>query len=231
MSIFDQLAAKATAPENPPETEQPSEIPVQTEESTRTGQRLREALQALLADGILEQERKPNLYRTALLEQPVLNALLEPLDFVAAVDEVRGLVFLRVLREEGADIEDDWSHLLVRRQRLTLEQSLLLAVLRQQFVNHEQEAGVGDSNVLVAVDELVAAMQSFLGDSGSESKERERVLTLLNQLKNHGVVTDPDEHGRVKIRPVIAHLANPENLQALLHQLHALQQQPTEQQP
>lgn len=229
MSIFDQLAAGEPEPDKQPETEQSIEQPLEFEENTRTGQRLREALQALLADGVLEQERKPNLYRTAFLEQPALNALIEPLDFSASVDEVRGLVFLRVLREDNADAEDDWSHPLVRRQRLTLEQSLLLAVLRQQFVNHEQEAGVGDSNVLVAVDELVAAMQSFLGDSGSETKERERVLTLLNQLKNHAVVTDPDEHGRVRIRPLIAHLANPENLQALLHQLKSLQQQHAEQ--
>lgn len=225
MSIFDRLAAGEPEPVHQPSAELSVEEPAGVaEESARTGQRLREALQALLADGVLEQERKPNLYRTAFLQQPALNAMLEPLDFQASIDEVRGLVFLRVLRDDHAGIDDDWSHPLVRRQRLTLKQSLLLAVLRQQFVNHEQEAGVGDSNVLVAVDELVAAMQSFLGDSGSETKERERILTLLNQLKNHGVVTDPDEHGRVKIRPLIAHLASPENLQALLHQLQSLQQ-------
>jgi hypothetical protein len=196
--------------------------------SSRTGQRLREALQTLLADGMLEQERKPNLYRTALLEQLALNAALEPMDLHARVDEVRGLVFLQVLREDHHEVEDDWSHPLVRRQRLTLEQSLLLAVLRQYFVNHEQEAGVGDNNAWVAVDELVAAMQTFLGDHGSEAKERSRILTLLNQLKAHGVVSDPDEHGRVKIRPVIAHLANPENLEALLQQLRELQQSTNE---
>lgn len=224
MSIFDRITARPQPADDEPDAGLPAGLPEADESAQRTGQRLREALQALLADGILEQERKPNLYRTAMLEQPALNVLLEPLDFEARVDEVRGLVFLQVRREEDGSLEDDWSHPLVRRQRLTLEQSLLLAILRQHFVNHEQDAGVGDSNALVAVDELVSGLHSFLGDGGSESRARERVLTLLNQLKSHGVVTDPDEHGRVKIRPVIAHLANPENLQALLQQLRDLRQ-------
>lgn len=219
-NIFDQMTARRSAePEREGSDTQATEQAVAAE-STRTRQRLREALQALLGDGLLEQAHKPNLYRTAMHELPQLNALLEPLDLQARVDEVRGLVFLRVWRDEHATVEDDWSHPLVRRQRLTLEQSVLLAFLRQHFVSHEQDAGLGDSNAWVAVDELVALMSGVMGDSGSESKEKSRLLTLLNQLKAHGVVTDPDSHGRVQIRPLIAHLANPETLEALLQQLH-----------
>lgn len=228
-NIFDRLTAPealqndnaglADSGDGLSEQDQPA-----SQDSGRTPQRLREVLQFLLNDGLLEQVRKPNLYRTAMHELQQLNALLEPLDLQARVDEVRGLVFLQVLRDGADSVEDDWSHPLVRRQRLTLEQSLLLAILRQQFVHHEQDAGVGDGNAWVAVDELVSSLSSFTGDSGSESKERNRVLTLLNQLKTHGVVTDPDAHGRVQIRPVIAHLANPENLAALLQQMREIQQ-------
>lgn len=214
-NIFDQMAARSAAEQELDDSE--TQTPVV--DSMRTAQRLREALQALLSDGLLEQAHKPNLYRTAMHELPQLNILLEPLDLQASVDDVRGLVFLRVLRDDQAAVEDEWSHPLVRRQRLTLEQSVLLVFLRQHFVSHEQEAGLGDSNAWVAVDELVALMSGVLGASGSESKEKNRVLTLLNQLKIHGVVTDPDVHGRVQIRPLIAHLANPETLEALLQQL------------
>lgn len=214
-NIFDQMAARSAAEQELDDSE--TQTPVV--DSMRTAQRLREALQALLSDGLLEQAHKPNLYRTAMHELPQLNILLEPLDLQASVDDVRGLVFLRVLRDDQAAVEDEWSHPLVRRQRLTLEQSVLLVFLRQHFVSHEQEAGLGDSNAWVAVDELVALMSGVLGASGSESKEKSRVLTLLNQLKIHGVVTDPDVHGRVQIRPLIAHLANPETLEALLQQL------------
>lgn len=218
-NIFDQITARAPVEQALEDNETQAAEQEVTLDPTRTAQRLREALQALLSDGLLEQAHKPNLYRTAMHELPQLNALLEPLDLQARVDDVRGLVFLRVWRDEQATVEEDWSHPLVRRQRLTLEQSVLLAFLRQLFVSHEQEAGLGDSNVWVAVDELVALMSGVMGDSGSESKEKSRLLTLLNQLKTHGVVTDPDSHGRVQIRPLIAHLANPETLEALLQQL------------
>jgi len=77
---------------------------------------------------------------------------------------------------------------------------------------------------LVAVDELIPHLQLYLGDSGSESKERSRMMTLLDQLKVHGLVGAPDQHDRITIRPIIAHWANPENLQALLHQINALAQ-------
>ncbi len=218
-NIFDQITARAPVEQALEDNETQAAEQEVTLDPTRTAQRLREALQALLSDGLLEQAHKPNLYRTAMHELPQLNALLEPLDLQARVDDVRGLVFLRVWRDEQATVEEDWSHPLVRRQRLTLEQSVLLAFLRQLFVSHEQEAGLGDSNAWVAVDELVALMSGVMGDSGSESKEKNRLLTLLNQLKAHGVVTDPDSHGRVQIRPLIAHLANPETLDALLQQL------------
>lgn len=217
-NIFDRITAGPTETNNAEPELLQAELQTSghTDEQERTPQRLREALQILLSDGLLEQVRKPNLYRTAVLEVFALNVLLEPLDLQARVDEVRGLVFLQVLRTGLESVDEDWSHPLVRRQRLTLEQSLLLAILRQHFVHHEQEAGVGDTNAWVAVDELVAGLGSYVGDGGSESKERNRVITLLNQLKIHGVVSDPDQHGRVQIRPVIAHLANPDSLQALL---------------
>lgn len=218
-NIFDQMTARSLVESKLEDSEAQTTEQEALVDSARTAQRLREALQALLSDGLLEQAHKPNLYRTAMHELPQLNALLEPLDLQARVDDVRGLVFLRVWRDEQATVEDDWSHPLVRRQRLTLEQSVLLAFLRQHFVSHEQEAGLGDSHAWVAVDELVALMSGVMGDSGSESKEKSRLLTLLNQLKAHGVVTDPDSHGRVQIRPLIAHLANPETLEALLQQL------------
>ncbi|AEY01218.1 hypothetical protein GU3_07310 [Oceanimonas sp. GK1] len=222
--VFDRIT-QAFADEEPqvtPDVEAAgeNELPDQHQESERTPARLREVSQDLLRFGLLEERQKPNFYKVAVRELDELNRILEPLDLFAAVDDVRGLVFLKVLKaDENADVEEEWSHPLVRKQRLNLEQSLLLAILRQYFVAHEQEAGTGATQALVAVDELIPQMQVYLGDQGSESQERSRILELLNQLKEHGVVTAPDKDERVMIRPVIAHLANPENLTALLHWL------------
>ena len=192
--------------------------------SQRTPTKVREVAKELTRYGLIEAARKPNLYRVLQTNQQTLAAILEPLDLDLAIDDVRGIAFITVRAdEEDGELSldeqsdpEDWSHPLVRRQRLTLEQSLLIAILRQRFVVHEQEAGIGADDARVAVDELIPEFQLYLGDPGSEAKERNRMLTLLDQLKGHGLVSEPDTHERVSIRPIIAHLASPENLQHLL---------------
>lgn len=189
------------------------------DELARTEKHLRDTSQDLLRFGLLEESHKPNLYRTAVLHMEHLTDILEPLDLSAHADEIRGLVYLKVRADDNPAEQDDWSHPLVRKQRLTLEQSLLIAILRQYFIAYEQEAGTGSSQSIVAVDELIPQLQVYLGDMGSEAKERNRIINLLDQLKGHGLVSSPDTHDRITIRPMIAHLANPENLQALLNGL------------
>ncbi|WP_027588843.1 DUF4194 domain-containing protein [Pseudomonas sp. RL] len=220
--IFDRMSgatgadteglAQASAPDgNLPD--EPAALSVADERSTP--KRVREAVQEMLKYGLLEESHKPNLYRSALSHAEEVANILEPLDLAMGVDEVRGLVFITVRQDDLAE-QDEWSHPLVRRQRLSLEQSLLIAVLRQQFIAYEQESGTGASQALVAVDELIPQLQVYLGELGSEAKERNRVITLLDQLKGHGLVSALDAHDRVVIRPIITHLANPENLQALV---------------
>lgn len=188
----------------------------------RTPRQIREAAKELTRYGLIEVARKPNLYRVLQNQYKALVAILEPLDLDLTIDDVRGIGFITVRTDESElslerEIDpEDWSHPLVRRQRLTLEQSLLIAILRQHFVAHEQEAGIGADDARVAVDELIPEFQLYLGDPGSEAKERNRMLTLLDQLKGHGLVSELDAHERVTIRPIIAHLASPENLQHLL---------------
>jgi hypothetical protein len=197
---------------------QSSDSPVDLIDEQRTNRRLREAAQELLKYGLLEESLKPNLYRIAISHVLEISDILEPLDLAIGIDDIRGLVFVTVRQSEAAE-QDDWAHPLVRRQRLNLEQSLLVAILRQQFIVYEQEAGAGASEAHVAIDELIPQLQIYLGDLGSDAKERTRVIALLDQLKGHGLVSVIDSHDRVNIRPIIAHLANPENLQALLHWL------------
>ncbi len=224
--IFDRIAGATPADEieSTEETlpsdesmddEQPGISAAVQVDDRRTSQRVREAVQEMLKYGLLEESHKPNLYRSALSNIEAVDRGLEPLDLAMGGDEVRGLVFVTVRQGEAAE-QDDWSHPLVRRQRLNLEQSLLIAILRQHFIAYEQESGTGASQALVAVDELIPQVQVYLGELGSEAKERNRIITLLDQLKGHGLVSALDAHDRVIIRPIITHLANPENLQALV---------------
>lgn len=207
-------AGSETEPSDEEVTDESAEDCVASSEM-RTLKKIREATQELLKYGLLEEASKPNLYRFVLTHPEDVTRILEPLDLDIGIDEIRGLLYVKVRLDETPD-QDEWSHPLVRRQRLNLEQSLLVAILRQHFVVWEQESGTGASQAQIAIDDLLPQLQVYLGDPGSESKERTRLLTLLDQLKGHGLVTSPDAHERIVIRPIIAHLADPMNLQALL---------------
>ncbi len=191
---------------------------------TRTHQEVRAATQELLKYGLLEEDRKPNLYRTARVFIEEINRLLEPLDFELHLDEVRGLMFVTMLQSEAGndEAEQDQPHPLIRRQRLNMEQSLLVAQLRQYFMAHEQENGIGTGNARVAVEELVAALQVYLPATGSETRDEKRVRSLLESLRGHNIVTEIDEHDRVGIRPLISHIADPASLTHLVEHYRAL---------
>ena len=225
--LFDQWAAAPQASpvqDNAPTPEpQPEPAP---ETTPATPQPLRRALQELLRSGLLEQASKPQLFRHIANDMAHVNRLLEPLDLQVRVDDLRGLAYVAVApgwQADDAEDDDEWTHPLVRRQRLTLEQSLLLAVLRREFLQREQEGGLGVA-VQLGLDGLLPQLEIYLGATGSDMQERKRLLELLEKLRAHGVVSEVDAQDQLTIRPMIVHLANPENLQGLLAHLRGLQQ-------
>lgn len=228
-SIFDQMTAtsETTDATSHHQDNAPADIPAAEgcadtapfssgQPEPYTSKALKAASQELLKLGLLEADRKPNLYQTALTQQHAINQILEPFDLSLKIDDVRGLAFLVVAAPLTTGQDDEWFHPLVRKQRLTLEQSLLIAILRQHYIVHEQEAGIGTGDARVALDDLLPQLQIYLGDIGSDAREQKRLRTLLENLKGHGVVSEVDSQEQVTIRPIITHLCNPESLQNLL---------------
>lgn len=236
--IFDRMAAQTPAPQPAPQSAhalQKKELPALDDKdfaiqnTTKTPLTLRQALQFLLAHGWLESVTKPQLFRVIAAQTVPLDALLEPLDLRVVVDDVRGLAFLAVVPDYAGDEadeseQDDWTHPLMKRQRLTLEQSLLLAILRREFLQREQESGTG-TPVRITVDSLLPQLETYLGTTGSDMQERKRLGQLLENLRMHGMVSDVDAQDCITIRPMIVHLLNPENLQALLLRLREVAEQ------
>ncbi len=184
-------------------------------------------VQELLRNGYIESTARPSDFHALLRLRRAMDAILEPLDLEIDLDEIRGIAVLRVAGSTAATPDETWNHPLVRRQRFTLEQSLLVAILRQFHVMQELENGIGVRDVRVTLDELLSQLQVYLTDTGSDAKNRQRLLTLLDQLKPHGIVSEPDTRGEVTIRPLITRLANPETLTALLHHFRSLASEPT----
>jgi hypothetical protein len=222
-NIFDQFAQDAPHDETPDSAQ-----PIVADElenhpaspTPGTPADLKLALQELLRYGYLEEANRSDMFRRIIVHAAAMELALEPLGLSLRIDSHRGVAFI-VLGPNPTNTvenseEEEWSHPLVRKQRLTLEQSLLLAILRQQFAMHEQEYGVGQAVAKIAVDELLPTFMTYVGDSGSDAKNENRLLQLLEQLKTHGVVSEVDKKQEVTIRPLIAHLANPESLAALL---------------
>jgi hypothetical protein len=198
----------------------------EADELARTAPDVKKVTQELLRHGYLEEAQKRELFRLTILYEHAIQIALEPLDLELRLDKYRGIAFLGVVASECIPPEEDgaWSHPLVKRQRLTLEQSLLVAMLRQAFVIHEQELGVGGSTAKIAVDELLPQFMTYFGDSGSDAKNESRLLTLLDQLKPYGIVSEVDKKHEVTIRPLIAHLATPESLTDLLSSFKTISQ-------
>lgn len=192
--------------------------------SQYTAVAVKEALQFLLRDGYVEASSRRKIYNAALSNMGQLQTLLEPLDLRLLIDDTRGLALLQIIDTQLTDSgePDAWTHLLVRRQRFTLEQSLLVALLRQHFIAHEQEAGIGAGNAHLSVDELLPQLDLFLGDTGSDTRNEKRLRNLLDQLQAHGLVSEVDGAGQFTLRPLIAHLANPESLAVLLNHYRQL---------
>ncbi len=178
--------------------------------------RLKAAAQELIKYGLLEATDKPNLYQICLHSTESINQILMPLDLQLQIDDIRGLAFLVVANADEEEHSDDWRHPLVRRQRMNLEQSLMVAILRQHFIAHELEAGEGDQKAIVHLDDLLPELNQFLGASGSDERDDKRLRNLLEQLKTYALVSEIDENDKIRIRPLIAHVANPENLKNLI---------------
>jgi hypothetical protein len=188
-----------------------------TQTDDLTPHAVKDATLELMKYGLLEASSKPNLYRTAQTYPAEVNRILAPLDLTLKIDDVRGLAYLIVTPGARTDEDGEWAHPLVRRQRLNLEQSLLIAILRQLYIAHEQETGIGTAEALIPLEDLLPRVQMFLGDLGSSAQEQKRLRTLLDQLKGYGIVSEVSSHDVLTIRPIIVHLANPENLSALLN--------------
>lgn len=180
---------------------------------------VKEVTQELLRHGFIEESRKARLFQKSMINRTAVLAALEPLDLTFQLDEHRGIAFLKVAQHENGEPGQEWAHPLVRRQRLTLEQSLLVAILRQVFVASEQEAGVGEAVATVAVEDLLPHFLTYFEDSGSDAKNESRLMSILDQLKTHGFISEVDKKNEITIRPLIAHVADPASLAALLESL------------
>lgn len=227
-SIFDELTG------NPPDEDGPNESLGQEPEpedlslnisdidddDQRTPRRIREVVQELFKHGFIEEAYYERLYQTALGNAELVSQIVEPFDLKIEFDEIRGLVFIRVLHE-AAEVAEGWTHPLILHKSFNLEETLLVAVLRQYLIECEMENGVGTAIPQMTVDDVIVQLRAYLGERGADFKDKKRAMGLLKKLRSRHLISMNEHSDRFTIRPLIAHVANPESLTALLQWLLA----------
>lgn len=169
----------------------------------------------LQKQGMIEASLKPVLYQDARAAFGELSKHFTYLRLSLKLDDVRGLIYLEVAESFIAEGGDSWSHPLVTKQRFTTEQSLLLAILRQKFLTLENETGANGPKVVIFI-EIYQILLHYLGDSGSDDKNRRKVEQLIEKLRPYGIVSEIRADGTFLVRPIITKVLNPESLTALL---------------
>ncbi len=214
-SDSNAVSIEPTTTESIENSEALEAINTSEEDLSYTPKALKTITQELLKNGLIESSNKPELYQRLLSEKHKLANIFEPLDLAVSHDEMRGIAYLTVFKTE--ECHDDWSHPLVRKKPLTLDQSLLVAILRQYYITYELDHGLGSADISIGLEELLALVHTYYGNHGSELADQKRLNETLNKLKEHGIVSGINKYEQITIRPIIVHVANHENLTLLLH--------------
>ena len=122
---------------------------------------------------------------TALLKlRPRVSDYVAVLALDLMLDEAEGYAFLR---SRATDDEDSPKlPRLVRRQPLSFQVSLLLALLRKKLA--EFDASGGDTRLILSLSDVVKLVYVFLPDGSNESRLIDQVETHLNKVIELGFV-------------------------------------------
>ena len=122
---------------------------------------------------------------TALLKlRPRVSDYVAVLALDLVLDEAEGYAFLRSRASDGEDSPK--LPRLVRRQPLSFQVSLLLALLRKKLA--EFDASGGDTRLILSRDQVVELVRVFLPDGSNESRLIDQVEMHLNKVIELGFV-------------------------------------------
>ncbi len=137
-----------------------------------------------LLKSVLYRDDDKELWTALLKLRPRVSDYVAVLALDLALDEAEGYAFLR---SRASDDEDSPKlPRLVRRQRLSFQVSLLLALLRKKLA--EFDASGGETRLILSRDQVVELVRVFLPDGSNESRLIDQVETQLNKVIELGFV-------------------------------------------
>lgn len=142
------------------------------------------ALVVPLLKGVLYRDEDTALWAALLKLQARVRDYVAVLALDLVLDEAEGYAFLRARVTEDEDSPK--LPRLVRRQPLSFQVSLLLALLRKKLA--EFDASGGDTRLILSRDQVVELIRVFLPAGSNESRLIDQVETHLNKVIELGFV-------------------------------------------
>lgn len=137
-----------------------------------------------LLKGVLYREEDAARWAALMQLQPRVRDYVAVLALDLVVDEAEGYAFLRSRpqADDGAPTQPR----LVRRQPLSFQVSLLLALLRKKLA--EFDASGGDTRLILTRSAVVELVRVFLPAGSNESRLIDQIETQLNKVIDLGFV-------------------------------------------
>jgi hypothetical protein len=138
---------------------------------------------AKLATGPI-YERDTDYWLTLKGELERVRAHYTEMGLIVVVDEPAGYAYLR---QEADDATESWDEarlaplpIVLRRRKLSYHQTLLLVLLRERLLRHEQSSST-DTQLYLKEEELLEMLRPYFPESNNEKKFRARALPLLRR--------------------------------------------------
>ncbi|MDB5846434.1 MAG: hypothetical protein JWP29_186 [Rhodoferax sp.] len=142
------------------------------------------ALVIPLLKGVLYRDEDPTLWAALLRLQARVRDHVAVLLLDLVLDEAEGYAFLR--SRPGLDEDSPKLPRLIRRQPLSFQLSLLLALLRKKLV--EFDASGGETRLILSRDAVVEMIRVFLPAGSNDARLIDQVETHLNKAIELGFV-------------------------------------------
>lgn len=132
-----------------------------------------------LMKGVVYRDQNPAVW------QPLEELHARVIDYVSVLgldlvlDEAEGYAFLKQINDEESKLPK-----LVARRPLSFPVSLLCVLLRKKMV--EQDAGGGESRLILSREQIVEMMRVFLPDRANEARLFDQIDTHINKVAEFG---------------------------------------------
>ncbi len=154
-----------------------------------------------LLRGIVYREDDEALWQCLLKYRSEATDYMAVLGLTLTVSEEEGYGFLRNSTEDGADNGEGIPRLITRRQ-LSYPVSLLLALLRKKFAEHD--AAQSDPRLIIDRDDLAKQVEVFLQKGNNEVQWLSRFDSYINKIHELGFIRFlGDDKKRIEVRRVL----------------------------